>query len=46
MADCKNFLETSLVLVGEIGVNDYNFAILKEKASNQYKQSFLKLLKQ
>lgn len=32
MADCKKFLETSLVLVGEIGINDYNYAILEGKS--------------
>ncbi|XP_057764368.1 GDSL esterase/lipase At1g28590-like [Salvia miltiorrhiza] len=30
-SDCKNFLETSLVLVGEIGGNDYNRAFLQGK---------------
>ncbi|KAL1537806.1 acetylajmaline esterase [Salvia divinorum] len=31
-SDCKNFLETSLVLVGEIGGNDYNYALLQGKS--------------
>ncbi|XP_047971681.1 GDSL esterase/lipase At1g28590-like [Salvia hispanica] len=31
-SDCKNFLETSLVLVGEIGGNDYNYAFLQGKS--------------
>ncbi|KAL0305658.1 UNVERIFIED_CONTAM: GDSL esterase/lipase [Sesamum radiatum] len=28
-SDCKGFIETSLVLVGEIGGNDYNHALLR-----------------
>lgn len=38
-ADCKNFLETALVMVGEIGVNDYNYAFLQGKS--ELVQSFI-----
>ena len=32
MADCKNYLETSLTVVGEIGGNDYKHALLGGKS--------------
>lgn len=28
-ADCKTFLQTSLILVGEIGGNEYNYAFVQ-----------------
>ncbi|KAI3456179.1 hypothetical protein Pfo_012842 [Paulownia fortunei] len=39
-AKCKNFLETSLILVGEIGGNDYNHAFLEGKTVDVV-QSFI-----
>ncbi|KAH6790314.1 hypothetical protein C2S51_005320 [Perilla frutescens var. frutescens] len=37
---CKNFLRSSLVVVGEIGGNDYNYAFLQGK-STELVQSFI-----
>ncbi|KAL1560314.1 acetylajmaline esterase [Salvia divinorum] len=40
-ADCKRFMEASLVIVGEIGGNDYNHALLLEGESMESVETFL-----
>ncbi|KAJ0796988.1 putative sinapine esterase [Helianthus annuus] len=36
-SDCKNILRTSLILMGEIGGNDYNHAVIAGKPINELK---------